>query len=189
MDYYQGIVADYLAGDPAVFVKPECCIRLRSDGPLKKGEHWYCDIVAVDLREHCVYLCEVTYSQTLATLVRRLRDWAEHWEELGVALIRDNHVEERWEVVPWVFVPRDQLELARSKLDALLASGHETMPEPRLTALEAVVPWLHRSPHGLPKRDGSREVEPRRARRRGDHDGATSRVPDDLSAGKDEPRG
>lgn len=28
MDYYQGVVLDYVRADRAVFVNPECCIQL-----------------------------------------------------------------------------------------------------------------------------------------------------------------
>ena len=53
MDYYQGVVADYLTADRAFFVKPECLIRLSPAGPLLKSQHWYCDVLAVSFREPC----------------------------------------------------------------------------------------------------------------------------------------
>lgn len=154
MDYYQGIVADYLTGDPTVFVKPECCIRLNPEGRLMKGDHWYCDILAISLHERRAYLCEVTYSQTLGALQRRLRDWAENWSSICAALTRDNRVPDDWEVRPWVFVPRAQEELARAKIAKIRAErdGSEAMPEANVTCLEDVVPWLYRSPHGHPSR-------------------------------------
>jgi hypothetical protein len=150
MDYYQGIVADYLTGDPTIFVKPECCIRLSSEGPLRKGEHWYCDILAISLREQRAYLCEVTYSQTLGALSKRLRDWAENWSSIRAALVRDNQVPNDWEIRPWLFVPRKQEELARIKV-AEIRAGHDgpgSMADADVTCLEEVVPWLYRSPHG-----------------------------------------
>ena len=61
MDYYQGIVIDYLRADRAVFVNTECCIQLNeSDNPAQP--HWYCDAVAVDFRCRRIFLCEISYS-------------------------------------------------------------------------------------------------------------------------------
>ena len=151
MDYYQGIVADYLSADPAMFVKPQCCIRLSPKGRPRKGEHWYCDILAVNLRTQTAYLCEVTYSQTLATLVKRLGDWAAHWPAVRAALVRDNHVPSGWRVRPWLFVPGAQAGAASGKI-AKLSSPYddsESMPEAKVTKLEDVPPWLYPSPHGL----------------------------------------
>ena len=157
MDYYQGIVADYLTGDPTVFVQPEFCIRLSPQGRLKKAEHWYCDILAVSFGERRVYLCEVTYARTLGALHRRLRDWAENWPAIRGAIIRDTHVPDDWQVHPWVFVPREQAELARIKVTDLRAirGGPDDMPEAEVTCLEDVVPWLYRAPHGRTKRMAS----------------------------------
>lgn len=157
MDYYQGIVADFLTGDPTVFVKPEFCVRLDADGPLKKGEHWYCDILAVSFGAREVYLCEVTYSQTVGALYRRLRDWAENWGAIREAIHRDAGVPRDWEIRPWVFVPREQGELAKDRITRIRAGfgAPGDMPEAEVTCLEDVVPWLHRSPHGRTKRTPS----------------------------------
>ena len=47
---------------------------------------------------------------------------------------------------PWVFLPSDRVPLFEKKL-SLLNSGatDATMPNPRLTHLEEVVPWKYRS--------------------------------------------
>ncbi len=42
---------DYLTADSSFFVNPEFCIRLSPDGPLNKGEHWYCGILVVSAAE------------------------------------------------------------------------------------------------------------------------------------------
>lgn len=42
-----------------------------SRGALRKGEHWYCDILAVYSRESGVCLCEVTLFRTVAALPKR----------------------------------------------------------------------------------------------------------------------
>ena len=51
MDYFQGIVADYLSADRSMYVKPECCIQLDSGEKLVAGRHWYCDVLAVRLAD------------------------------------------------------------------------------------------------------------------------------------------
>jgi hypothetical protein len=90
MDYFQGVVADYLSADRTVFVNPERRIQLHSNGPLRKGEHWYCDILAVNFRDSTVYLCEVTLSRTVAALLKRLREWNANWPAVRAAVARDN---------------------------------------------------------------------------------------------------
>jgi hypothetical protein len=153
MDYYQGIVADYLSADPAMFVKPQCVIRLSAKGQPKKGEHWYCDILAVNLRTQTAYLCEVTYAQSLAALVKRLGDWAANWTAVRAALVRDNHVPSGWRVRPWVFVPGARVHAASQHIAriAALHDGDEEMPMAKVTRLEDAPPWLYPAPHGLPE--------------------------------------
>jgi len=44
MDYYQGVVLDYLRADRAIFINAECCIQLNeAHNPDSSGPHWYCD--------------------------------------------------------------------------------------------------------------------------------------------------
>jgi len=50
---------------------------------------WYCDAVAVNLRDKRVFLCEITYSKTLHDLNKRLVSWASNWPTLCKALTRD----------------------------------------------------------------------------------------------------
>jgi hypothetical protein len=154
VDYFQGVVADYLGADPAVFVQPEACIRLHPDRALKKGEHWYCDILAVNFREQTVYLCEVTLSRTLTALLKRLREWDERWTGVCAALSHDNRIPDGWNVLPWVFVPSAQKELLSHGVSALLGADADAdadrMPRPLVTGLEDVVPWLYSWPNELP---------------------------------------
>jgi hypothetical protein len=80
MDYFQGVVTEYLRADRAMFVNTECCIQLTpSANPDRTGPHWFCDAVAVNLRDAEVFLCEVTYSKTLGALNKRLISWASNW--------------------------------------------------------------------------------------------------------------
>lgn len=70
MDYFQGVVTEYLRADRAVFVNSQCLLQLDSGGRLEAGRHWYCDLVALNLREETVYLCEITYDVKVNALVR-----------------------------------------------------------------------------------------------------------------------
>ena len=143
MDYYQGVVVEYLRADRAVFVNTECCIQLNpGKNPDVTGPHWYCDAVALDLRRRIVLLCEVSYSSSLAALLSRLGDWSENWSGVRAALIRDCLVESTWTVQPWLFVPNARREGLQRKL-ALLCEPRSAMPMPLITDLENVVPWKY----------------------------------------------
>lgn len=146
MDYFQGVVTEYLRADRNVFVNTECLIQLEVGDSPAKGRHWYCDAVAVNLAERRAYLCEVTYSASLTAVVARLRSWATHWTALRAALARDSSVPLDWEAQPWLFIPRARHEVLRRK-----AAGYEElatlngMPAPRVTYLESVTPWNYRT--------------------------------------------
>lgn len=147
MDYFQGVVVEYLRADRTTFVNTECLLQLEPGEYLAKGKHWYCDVVAVNFRESKVFLCEISYSSTLHPLIKRLTSWAESWPLLCEAVARDCGVPSDWEVRPWLFVPDDRRSALQKKL-ALLPS-HEAsstcMPELKITSLEQVAPWKYRS--------------------------------------------
>jgi len=111
MDYYQGVVIDYLRADRAIFVNPETCIQI-DDGPRPErgGTHWFCDAAAIDLRHEVVFLCEITYAKELGKLVKGLREWGQSWDSVCAALVRDCEVRSHWPVRPWLFVPKDSIE-------------------------------------------------------------------------------
>ncbi len=69
MDYYESVVIDYLRADRALFVNTECCIQIDAGHNPDKGTHWYCDAVVADFRTQSVFLCEISYSATLAVLL------------------------------------------------------------------------------------------------------------------------
>jgi hypothetical protein len=152
MDYFEGVVTDYLSADRAMFVNPQCLIQISAGDTPKKGEYWYCDILAVNFRESRAYLCEVTLSRSLAALDKRLREWSANWPLIRDALKRDNLIPTDWDVRPWVFVPKDQEKLAERKLSQLHNpnSGREQMPEPLVTFLEDVTPWKYETPRRPP---------------------------------------
>ena len=137
MDYYQGVVANFLDADPAVFVNNEYYIRL--DDLPAKGNSWYCDIMAVNMKDQAVYLCEVTFSQSLSGLTKRLLAWDERWPQICLTIRRKSAIPDSWMIQPWIFIPED---LKHGLLTRLSCSQ---MPNPRLTWLESVVPWNYNS--------------------------------------------
>jgi hypothetical protein len=147
VDYFQGVVSEYLRADRAMFVNTECLLQLAPGDVPAKGTSWYCDVVAANFRDCAVYLCEVTYSGTLHALIGRLQAWSDNWPGLRVALIRDCCVPETWQVQPWVFIPEDRHAVLKKKLPSLanIGDGPGNMPSPRVTYLEEVVPWKYRS--------------------------------------------
>jgi len=157
VDYYQGVVTDYLRADRSVFVNTECCIQLNAgDNPDTSGPHWYCDAVAVSFRRRTVHLCEISYSRSLSALLKRLEGWNSNWTQLRAALVRDSLIPGDWLVLPWVFIPKDCREALDRGLARVVNPGGQ-MPSPEITYLEDVVPWKYRSWNRLP------EVNPRTA--------------------------
>lgn len=149
MDYYQGIVTEYLRADRAMFVNTECCIQLNPGAnPDRTGPHWYCDAVAINLRDRQVFLCEISFSSSLYDLGKRLIAWHSNWHALRLALARDLFVDSSWPVTPWAFVPQELAPTLGRRLAPTYACEPmlaEQMPYPKVTALEEVVPWKYRS--------------------------------------------
>jgi len=131
-----------------MFVNTECCIQLNPGAnPDRTGPHWFCDAVAVNLRDEAVFLCEVTYSKTLGALNKRLVSWASSWNLLCSALVRDCGVRSDWPVRPWLFVPHDLQKPLEQRLLKIsnMGDGPEQMPRPKTTELEEVTPWKYKS--------------------------------------------
>jgi hypothetical protein len=148
VDYFQGVVTDYLRADRAMFINTECCIQLNPGAnPDKSGPHWFCDVVAVNLRESEVFLCEVTYSQSLGALSKRLQSWSANWPLLRAALTRDCAVHTDWPVRPWLFIPHDLRGHLEKQLARIpnMGSSPAHMPQPMVTDLEDVTPWKYNS--------------------------------------------
>lgn len=139
MDYYQGVVADYLRANRAMFLNMECLIQIEPGDTPPKGSSWFCDIVAINLKGKTAHLCEVTFSQSLDALKKRLLAWDSNWARVREALARDCSIPADWRVEPWVFIPSERI----STLKRVMA--YTQMPVPRITALEDVVLWKYRS--------------------------------------------
>jgi len=145
MDYFQGVVTEYLRANRSTFVNTECCIQLDPGGEPLKGRHWYCDAVAANFHTSTIYLCEVTYSRTLQSLITRLQAWQKYWPELRNAIARDCSVPSSWSVQPWLFIPNEHRDKLKVKLEAvgIVETTTYTMPYPKITDLETVLPWKY----------------------------------------------
>ena len=146
MDFYQGVVLDYLRADRAVFVNAQCCIQLnKKANPDTSGPHWYCDAVVLDLRNKTVFLCEISYAAKLGALLDRLNQWSQSWQGIHAALIRDCEVPAKWPVRPWLFVPEESIELLVAKVETMKSVDGLAVFTPRITPLQAVQPWRYHS--------------------------------------------
>jgi len=144
MDYYESVVIDYLRADRALFVNTECCIQINpGHNPDGSGPHWYCDAVVADFRTQSVFLCEISYSEELTGLIKRIKSWCDNWDGVRAALARESRLPKEWllGLEPWLFVPQ---RCVPTLLKGLSKIG--TAPpnfSPRITYLEKVQPWLY----------------------------------------------
>ena len=147
MDYFQGVVTEYLRANRSVFVNTEFLIQLDEGDKQLKNRHWYCDAVAVNFKESTAYLCEITFSATMQSLIARLQAWQANWDELVQAVLRDARIPKDWKVHPWVFIPKRHHAMFAEKFARLSPDNGSAfkMPQPRITHLESVLPWEYRT--------------------------------------------
>jgi len=138
MDFFQGIVADYLRADRSCFINPEFFLANDlSEIDQDRKKFWYVDVLAIQTEECCAYLCEVTYAKPPTALLRRLKTWNQHWPAVCAGLYRDAGLPpELWEVRPWLFVPSDHIQ-------PMLASVPQFTPAVKITPLEMTLPWKY----------------------------------------------
>jgi hypothetical protein len=135
MDYFQGVVMEYLRADRSCFVNPEFWIRGNLEHRFERP-HWYVDVLAISMRDKAVYLCEVTYAKQPRPLARRLHSWKEHWPVINTTLRQDAFIEDEWPLIPWIFAPPKTLAIIKPELEKLFPDG-------KVTNLEEVLPWLY----------------------------------------------
>jgi hypothetical protein len=145
IDYYEGVVINYLRADRSVFLNTEYCIQINPgkliNNRYKDGPVWYCDAVALDFGSKVIFLCEISYSASLGALTRRLRDWHNNWKELCDALKRDSRISEfSWPVRPWLFVRKECVQTLERGLKKI-ANGERPKFDAKITPLEDVPPW------------------------------------------------
>ena len=147
MDYFQGVVTEYLRADRCTFVNTELLIQLEPGDIPGKGRHWYCDAAAANFDDDTFYLCEVTYSKSMQGLANRLLAWNSHWKEIRLALTRDCKIPSSWQIIPWVFIPQAYHDALKRKIISLENNDRpaDSMPRPQVTYLESVVPWNYKT--------------------------------------------
>lgn len=151
MPHMQEVVEDYLTSEQSnCFIIPECLIKL-DDGRALPGRHWYCDVAAVDLRTRVVFLCEVTTARRPEALHKRLRAWAENWDGVRAALLRDYGIPPKWDVVPQVYVREECATTILTEARAAVAASGSEMPEPVIMSLRGVAQWRLDSLDSLPE--------------------------------------
>lgn len=148
MDYFQGVVSEYLRADRTTFINTEFLLQLDDTTLPLKDRHWYCDALALRFSDRCAYLCEISFSSSMHSLLRRLNAWSRHWPEVCESIRRDTGIGSEWTMRTWAFVPAERQPAIEAKLAASLPLT--TMPHPRITPLEDVLPWKYRSWNGLP---------------------------------------
>jgi hypothetical protein len=138
MDFFQGIVAEYLRADRSCFINTEFYLQndLAEDGEDKK-KHWFIDILALHMSDRTAYLCEVTYAKQAYALKRKLDLWHKHWPTVCETLRRDAKVPENWRIRPWVFVPEQSLAGIKPFLELFDPKG-------RYQVLEKTLPWTYK---------------------------------------------
>lgn len=152
MDYFQGVVTEFLRADRSTFVNTEDLIQLDPGDVYAKGRHWYCDAVAINDQHSTVDLCEVTYSTSFQSVIERLHSWSTHWPLVVEAIRRDSFLKGDWLVQPHLFVPSRSQDILDRKLPTIAAPTDQNvhMPIPKVTYLEMVLPWKYRSWNGKP---------------------------------------
>lgn len=139
-DHYEDVVINYLRADRALFINTQCFIQIEDGNAPKKGTSWYCDALTVDLRSSSVFLCEVSYSETLAALCTRLTQWSGAWNAIRSSLVTHSKVHPQWSVRPWLFVPEKCVDRLVKYLRGLEGADRPAL-RPLLTPLEMTVPW------------------------------------------------
>jgi len=136
VDYFQGVVAEYLRADRACFINPEFFLSIGQEKEkYQKDKHGFVDVLAMHMKEQCAYLCEVTYARKPAALIKRLGMWKANWSNITEALIRDAGLPPKWQIKPWIFVP----EKFEFEIKPILEQHFGL--ECRLNKLEETLPW------------------------------------------------
>lgn len=151
MDYFQGVITEFLRATRSVFVNTEYLLQLDPGDVYIKDRHWYCDAVAINHATQTVQLCEVSFSKTLHSLVNRMKAWSQHWPQVVASIHRDSCLQGQWHVEPRVFIPQGHIILFESKMpriDEVATPGSNRMPHPVITPMEDVLPWKYRSWNG-----------------------------------------
>ena len=107
-EYYESIVLEWLRADRGCFVNTQYMIQISDGDAPRAGTSWYCDALAVDFSNKLVLLCEVSYSQHLWALRKRLQQWEQNWDAIKNAIRSISNIPADWKFKVWVFVPNPE---------------------------------------------------------------------------------
>jgi hypothetical protein len=152
MDFYQGVVAEYVASNRAYFVSGEFMI------PRKAGGYFLVDLVAISPSEQHVYLCEVTYSQRIANIIRKVKCYHQERDDIQAQLFKIAGISTNWKLMPWLFVLAKHHKTIDARLRVECPNWHV-----RIDDLETVGPWNFPSGYRefvqyLPPNDGQTDT-------------------------------
>lgn len=136
MDYFQGVVAEYLRADRSCFLNTEFYLQNDFSPAEETAKTWFVDILCVNMRAQEAHLCEVTYAKNPQGLLKRLRAWAQHWPNIRLAMERDGGIPASWSTRVWLFVPEASIPSLLPRLPVLPTS-------PKITPLEMCEPWRY----------------------------------------------
>jgi hypothetical protein len=135
LDYYQGVVSEYLRANRQTFINPEFLLQIEPVSQSSiRGRYWYIDILAVNFAEQSIYLCEVTYSKGMRALTKKLSEFALNWNDIKRVVHRDSGVPESWSLGVWCFVREENIQ-------TLLQAKPLLLPHLQITPLEDTQPW------------------------------------------------
>jgi len=140
--YYQGAVENFLRANRSVFVNAEFLLQI-SDKPAdapRRGEHWFIDMLAVNLVTKECNLCEITYARNTPALAKRLISWKANWSRITAALQECAGIPGNYIFRPWLFVPAREVEAPCNRADDMLFGGLS----PFISTLEKIAPWAHK---------------------------------------------
>jgi hypothetical protein len=134
ISHYQEVVIQYIIADPAVLVSEEYHLNVKKISNTDKI--FWVDALAADIREHILYLVEISYAKKPRALTQKMNDYVAYEEQIRRALVGERGVGPAWELRPWGFI----IEAAYPYLEARL-SEHA---KPKLTFLEHTpFPWVY----------------------------------------------
>lgn len=140
--YYQGTVEGFLRANRSVFVNAEFLLQISerpTDAP-RKGEHWFIDMLAVNLVAKECNLCEITYAKKTPALAKRLISWKANWSRITTALQECAGIPSSYVFRPWLFVPAREVKGLCNRADDLIFGGLS----PLISTLEKIAPWAHK---------------------------------------------
>jgi hypothetical protein len=150
VEYFQSVVAEYMQRDCATFINTEFFL-VHKNKPNEKGPpEWLVDILAINMREQCAYLCEISYAAKLSSLLKRLQEWHKSWDLVKKTVHARAHLPANWKIRVLLFVPPKEIEKLKLRLPSF-------EPPAEIVSLEKTIPWdYNRWPRDLikPQTDG-----------------------------------